>query len=120
MGKITIGSRLIGEGHPAYIIAEMSANHNQDFNRAVEIISAAKDSGADAIKLQTYTPDTITLNCRNDFFLIKGTIWNNQNLYELYETTHTRWDWHAELQKIAHDKDLDFFQHPLIFHPLTF
>ncbi len=98
----------------------MSANHNQDFNRAVEIISAAKDSGADAIKLQTYTPDTITLNCRNDFFLIKGTIWNNQNLYELYETTHTRWDWHAELQKIAHDKDLDFFSTPFDFSSVDF
>lgn len=120
MGIIKIGSRIIGEGNPAYIIAEMSANHNQDFDRAMEIVSAAKDSGADAIKLQTYTPDTITLNCKNDYFMIKGTIWNNQNLYELYETTHTKWGWHAELQKTAHDLGLDFFSTPFDFSSVDF
>lgn len=120
MGIIKIGPRIIGDGNPTYIIAEMSANHNQDFNRAIEIIFAAKNAGADAIKLQTYTPDTITLNCKNDYFLIKGTIWDNQNLYELYETTHTKWVWHAELQKIAHDLGLDFFSTPFDFSSVDF
>jgi len=75
MSLIEINKRCVGPGYPTYIIAEMSANHNQDFNQAVEIIKAAKDAGADAIKLQTYTPDTVTIDCNNEYFCIKGTIW---------------------------------------------
>lgn len=120
MSSITIDQRIIGEGSPTYIVAEMSANHNQDFDRAVRLIEAAKESGADAIKLQTYTPDTITIDCKNDYFQIKGTIWNGQNLFELYMETHTPWDWHPKLQKIAHGLGLDFFSTPFDFSAVEF
>ena len=72
---IEISGRRIGPGNPTYMVAEMSANHNQDLVQAVQIIRAAKEAGADAIKLQTYTPDTITLNCHTEHFRIKGTMW---------------------------------------------
>lgn len=104
---IDIAGRKIGQGHPAFIVAEMSANHQQSFERAVEILRAAKDCGADAIKLQTYTPDTITIDCRNEYFQIgKGTIWEGRYLYDLYGEAYTpgsgnpssknwpkTWDW---------------------------
>ena len=79
---IIINGRQIGKSKPTYIIAEMSANHNHDFNQAVKIIEAAKEAGADAVKLQTYTPDTITIDCDNDYFRIKGTIWEGKTLWE--------------------------------------
>jgi len=82
---IEINGRRIGIGYPTYIIAEMSANHNQNFKRAVKIIEAAKEAGANAIKLQTYTSDTMTIDCDNEYFKIKGTIWEGNNLYKLYE-----------------------------------
>ena len=81
---IKINNRKIGNKFPAYLIAEMSANHNQDFNQAVKIINAMKVAGADAVKLQTYTPDTMTIECDNKYFKIKGTIWEGKNLYNLY------------------------------------
>ena len=71
---ITIGDRMVGKGHPVYIVAEMSANHNHDLDTALRIVEAAAESGADAIKLQTYTPDTITIQCDKEPFQIKGTI----------------------------------------------
>src|SRR5262245_6220169 len=79
-----INNRRIGPGYPTYIVAEMSANHNQDFNQAVEILKAAKAAGADAVKLQTYTPDTLTIDCDNEHFQIKGTLWHGRTLYALY------------------------------------
>src|SRR5581483_4871717 len=105
-----IQDRKIGTSQPVYIVAEMSANHNQDFDRAVLILQAAKDAGADAIKLQTYTADTITIACRRESFAIGGgTIWDGQRLYELYSRASTPWEWHAPLQKVARSIGLDFF-----------
>jgi pseudaminic acid synthase len=107
--EIILGSKKIGLNHPVYIVAEMSANHSQDFQRAVEIIKEAKAAGADAIKLQTYRPDTITIDCNNDYFRIKGTIWQGKNLYQLYTEAYTPWDWQPKLKAIANDLDIDLF-----------
>ena len=110
--NIKINKREICPGHPVYIVAEMSANHNQDFNQAVRIIEAAKEAGADAVKLQTYAPDTITIDCDNDYFRIKGTTWEGKNLYELYKEACTPWEWQPKLKKTANDKGLDLFSTP--------
>lgn len=112
MPGITINRRKIGHPHQTYIIAEMSANHNQSYEKAVKIIEAAKAAGADAVKLQTYTPDTITLNCDNDCFRIKDTIWKGKNLYQLYEEAYTPWEWQPELKKIADSLGIDLFSTP--------
>ena len=112
MKELLINNRFIGPRQQTYVIAEMSANHLQDFNRAVKIIEAAKESGADAIKLQTYTPDTITIDVDNEYFRIKNTIWAGQNLYSLYKSAFTPWEWHAELKSIAEKMGLDFFSSP--------
>jgi len=113
MSKVfSIGERNIGKGYGTYIVAEMSANHNQDFNHAVKIIEAAKKAGADAIKIQTYTADTITINCDNDYFRIKGTIWEGKNLHDLYNEAYTPWEWQPKLKKIANDLKMDFFSSP--------
>lgn len=111
-GNLKIGEKTIGPGYPTYIIAEMSANHNQSFERAVQIIKAAKKSGADAIKLQTYTADTITIDVKSRYFNIQGTIWDGQNLYDLYKQAYTPWGWQPELKKIADEVGLDLFSTP--------
>lgn len=119
--EIVINGRTIGNNFPAYVIAEMSGNHNLDFDRAVKIIKAAKDSGADAIKIQTYTADSITLNCDNSFFQItQGTIWDGTTLYKLYEKAYTPWEWQPKLQKIAEGLGLDFFSSPFDFASVDF
>ena len=110
--QIEINSRKIGPGHLSYIIAEMSANHNQDFDQAVKIIEAVKEAGADAVKLQTYTPDTLTIDCDNEYFRIKGTIWEGEYLYQLYSEAYTPWEWQPKLKKIANDLGLDLFSTP--------
>jgi pseudaminic acid synthase len=111
--SISINGRQIGDGMPVYIVAEMSANHNQDFDQAVRIIQAIKESGADAVKLQTYTPDTLTINCDNPYFQIAaGTIWEGRNLYDLYGEAYTPWDWHPRLKLVAEDLGLDLFSTP--------
>ncbi len=107
-----ISKRKIGSGHPVYIIAEMSANHGQDFDKAVRIVEAAKACGADAVKLQTYTADTMTLDCDNEYFRIKGTIWEGKNLYELYQQALTPWEWHPKLKKVCEKLGLDLFSTP--------
>lgn len=111
--SIEINGRRIGLGFPVYIVAEMSANHNQDFEQAVRIIKAAKECGADAIKLQTYTPDTLTIPCDKEHFRIgKGTIWEGRTLYDLYGEAYTPWDWQPELKKTAEELGLDYFSTP--------
>jgi N-acetylneuraminate synthase len=110
--NIKINNRLIGPGHPVYVIAEMSANHNHNFNKAVKIIKAAKEAGADAIKLQTYTPDTITIDCNEECFQIRGTLWDGQTLYDLYKEAYTPWEWQPRLKKIADDLGMDLFSTP--------
>lgn len=118
---ITIGNKQIGDGCPAYVIAEMSGNHNNDFDRAVKIIEAAKESGADAIKVQTYTADTITLDCDNEHFQItQGTLWDGMTLHKLYEKAYTPWEWQPKLKMIANDMGLDFFSSPFDFTSVDF
>jgi pseudaminic acid synthase len=105
-----IGRRSIGPGHPVYVVAELSANHNQNFDHAVRIIEAAKQAGADAIKLQTYTPDTITIaSDREEFRIRGGTIWDGRNLHELYGEAYTPWEWQPKLKKVAEDLGMDLF-----------
>ena len=95
-----------------FIIAELSANHNGSISTAIETIKAAKRAGADCIKLQTYTADTLTIDCDKDDFLIKGTIWNGENYYQLYKEAYTPWEWHHELMKVAKNEGLICFSSP--------
>lgn len=111
--EIRINGRAIGQGHATYIVAEMSSNHNQDFDRAERIMRAAREAGADAVKLQTYTPDTLTIECDNEYFRIgKGTVWEGKTLYQLYKEAYTPWEWHPKLKEIADDVGLDLFSTP--------
>ncbi len=112
MTSITINGRAIGPGRPAYIIAEMSGNHAHSFDRAVAIIHAAKEAGADAVKLQTYTPDTLTIDCNNEYFQVKGTLWHGRTLYDLYGEAYTPWEWQPKLKQIANDLGMDLFSTP--------
>ncbi len=113
MKQIKIGNKTINENSPVYFVAEMSANHLQKYDLAVETIHAMKKAGADAVKLQTYTPDTITLDCDNKYFTLhQGTIWDGQKFYELYKTAYTPWAWHSKLQKVAHNLGMEFFSTP--------
>lgn len=107
-----IGTRSIGKGNPAYVIAEMSANHAGDIVRAKEIIHAAKEAGADCIKIQTYTPDTLTIDCDNKYFHISDGTWNGENLYQLYQKAYTPWEWQQELFEEAKKTGIDFFSTP--------
>jgi len=107
---IEINGRQIGLGHPIYIVAELSANHNQNFDQAVQLIHAAKSAGADAIKLQTYTPDTLTIRSDKEYFRVGGgTLWDGRTLYDLYGEAYTPWEWQPKLKAIANDLGLDLF-----------
>lgn len=99
-------------GRRCYIIAELSANHNQSLERAEQSLRAAADSGADGIKLQTYTADTMTIDCDSEYFRIQGTLWEGQTLYGLYRQAYTPWEWHPRLQGLAHELGMDFFSTP--------
>ena len=111
--EICIENRIISQDAPTFIIAEMSGNHNGDFDRAVKIMEEAKKAGADAIKVQTYTPDTITLDCDDPCFQItQGTLWDGMTLHKLYETAYTPWEYQPKLQEIAKELGLIFFSSP--------
>ena len=109
---ITIDGRVIGAEMPPYVIAEMSANHNGNIETAFKLIEAAKQAGADAVKLQTYRPDTITLNCDAEDFRIRGGLWDGRTLYDLYQEAHMPWDWHAPLFAHARQHGITIFSSP--------
>lgn len=111
-----IGNKKIGPGNPCFIVAEISGNHHQKYEEAVELVMAAAAAGADAVKLQTYTPDTITLNSDKKWFRVGGEEnpdnWKGKTLYQLYETAHTPWDWQPKLKKLADDLGIILFSTP--------
>jgi pseudaminic acid synthase len=108
-----IGTKNVGEDYPVFIIAELSANHLGDFDLAVETIKSMKESGADAVKMQTYNPDTMTLNCDNDYFRIRqDTLWDGNTFYELYKKAYMPWEWQPKLKKIAEKLGLIAFSSP--------
>jgi N-acetylneuraminate synthase len=107
--SITISGRRIAPDEPPYVIAELSANHNGKLATALKIIEAAGEAGADAVKLQTYRPDTITLNSKGPDFQISGGLWDGRTLYELYEQAHMPWEWHAPLFERAHEVGITIF-----------
>jgi pseudaminic acid synthase len=109
---IQIGDRVIGPGQPPFVIAEMSANHNQSIERAFEIIDSAASNGADAVKLQTYTADTLTIDCDAPDFMIKGGLWDGYKLYDLYKWAHTPYEWHAAMFERARKRGLTVFSTP--------
>jgi pseudaminic acid synthase len=107
---ITIGKRRVGPGYPTYIIAEMSSNHNQDFATAQDLVHAAKEAGADAIKLQTFTPEVHTLDLDSELFRVKGgTVWDDQTLFGLYKRCYMPWDWQPRLKEVADHIGIDLF-----------
>jgi len=112
MPQIEIAGRRIGPDHSPYVIAELSANHNGKLETALRIVEEAKKAGADAIKLQTYKPDTITLNCNSEDFKIRGGLWDGRTLYELYEEAHMPWDWHKPLFDRARQLGITIFSSP--------
>jgi pseudaminic acid synthase len=113
MATIRIGERVVGPGHPVYVIAELSANHNQDYEQAVRIIHAAKEAGVNAVKLQTYTPDTMTIESdRADFRIGGGTLWDGKTLHALYGEAYTPWEWQPRLKQVADDLGLHCFSSP--------
>jgi len=108
-----IGNREIGLGRPCYIIAEMSANHNRDIETAKKIVKAAASAGADAIKLQHYTANSLTIDCDNDYFRIDGgTLWDGQTLHQLYGNIAMPYEWTSELGALANSLGLDWFSTP--------
>ena len=107
-----IGKFEINSNSKVFIIAELSANHNGSIDIAIETVRAAKRSGADCIKLQTYTADTITIDCDKDDFIIDGTIWEGRNLHSLYEEAYLPWEWHKKIMEVAKEEGLICFSSP--------
>ena len=121
IAPVSIGTNKIGPGCPVYIVAELSANHHQDFEEAVRLIHAAKNAGADAVKLQTYTAETITIaSDREQFIVSGGTIWDGATLYDLYSRAYTPWDWQPQLKRVANELGMDLFSTPFDFTSLEF
>ncbi|HLF07228.1 MAG TPA: pseudaminic acid synthase [Thermoplasmata archaeon] len=119
--SIEIAGRKIGHGHPVYIVAEMSANHNGSYENAVKIVHAAKAAGADAVKLQTYTPDGMTLDSDQEPFIIgPGTLWSGRRLHDLYKEAMTPWEWQPRLKKIADDIGIHLFSAPFDIEAVKF
>lgn len=112
MKEINISGRRIGPDFPPYVIAELSANHNGNFETAVSLVEEARKAGADAVKLQTYTPDTITLDCDSEDFRISGGLWDGRTLYDLYGEAYMPWEWHAPLFEHARNLGITIFSSP--------
>jgi len=114
MMNIQLGKKKLENSNDTYFIAEMSGNHNQSLAKALEIVDAAAASGADALKIQTYTPDTMTLNIDRGEFVItdKNSLWKNRKLYDLYQEAMTPWEWHADIKKRCEQHNIDFFSTP--------
>ncbi len=112
MHRFDLAGRTIGKGHPPYMVAELSGNHNGDIGRALALIDAAKETGADAVKLQTYTADTVTIDYDGPDFKIPGGLWEGRTLYSLYEEASTPWAWHEKLFQRAKDLELAIFSSP--------
>lgn len=110
--EFKIGNRPVGEGHPCYCVAEISGNHNKDFGRAKEIIYAAKEAGADAVKLQTYTADSITIDCNNKYFTVGDGLWKGMNMHKLYSEACTPYDWQPKLMELANSLGMECFSSP--------
>jgi pseudaminic acid synthase len=111
--EITIQNRKVGDGHPCFIVAEMSSNHGQNLEKLKDMIRSAGQAGADAVKLQTYTPDTITMDCDKPWFYVNAhgnpEKWRGQTLYQLYQKSYTPWEWHPEIKKLAEELGMIFF-----------
>lgn len=119
--EIRIGTRTISETSPVFVVAEMSGNHNQDYGRAIELIHAAGEAGADAVKLQTYTADTMTIDCDDPAFRIhEGTIWDGQTLHQLYSEAYTPWEWQSRLMEEANKLGMECFSAPFDFSSVDF
>lgn len=110
--EFKIGKKYIGKHSPCFCVAEMSGNHLKDYGRAVEIIHAAKEAGADAVKLQTYTADSLSLDCDNEFFQIHGGLWDGMTEYKLYEEASTPWEWQPKLKELAESLGMECFSSP--------
>ena len=121
MTGFAVNGRRLGPGVPVYVVAEMSANHNQSFEQAVKLVESAKEAGADAVKLQTYTPDTMTIRCdRPEFRVSGGTLWDGRTLYDLYGEAYTPWDWQPKLKEVADKLGLDLFSTPFDYTAVDF
>lgn len=120
MNEIKIGNHIISDDSPAYIIAEMSGNHNMDFERAKKIVKEAANAGADAIKLQTYTADTITMDCDSPLFATGKGLWEGTTLYKLYQQAYTPWEWQKDLVEYAKELGIDCFSSPFDLTAIDF